>query len=805
MSGIGIIRTLIALIVCLVPLVAQGGRIVVKGMVSDVNRKPIEFVTVRVAGSATGTYTGSDGRYSFSCDDADTVEVVFSCIGYEDVRRKLIDPHGTVTLNQLLRRKVKAVDEVEVEGIRKQTGQMSRISGAESYRLAADATGGSIESMLTTMGGAVSNNELTSRYNVRGGSYDENSVYINGMEIYRPQLVNSGQQEGLSVINPDMVASIEFSTGGFGAEYADKMSSALDIVYREPESVEGSVSLSLMGGSAAFGQSSGAFSQLHGVRYRRNSSLLSSMETKGEYDPHYFDYQTNMVLKMSSRLKMSVLGNISVNHYRFTPSDRTTSFGTQDNAKRFKVYFDGHEKDRFETYFGGVRVDYAASASTLLSMQLTGYLSDELVSCDISGEYWLDQAGVADQDGGSIGGELGIGRYMEHARDRLRTSVMAAGLRGETVLGRHNRLLYGLSVEHDRVMERAREWEMRDSAGYSIPDNEEVVRMIYTLSSRHDLSANRVSAFVSDAIKHQGYGGFWNVTAGVRASYHSVNKELIVSPRVSAGFIPDGCRDLALRVAAGIYYQSPFYKEMRMIEADNQGNSQVILNRDIKSPRSIHVIAGGDYVFRALDRPFRLSGEVYYKKMDRIIPYETDNLKVVYSGRNEASGYATGLDIRLFGQFVPGSDSWLSLSLMKSEEALRGVQVPGAVDCRYGVGVYITDYFPKLPRLKFSLRGVLNDGLPMTAPRVSRDEWYFRAPAYKRVDVGLMYGIVIDESGSGRRRAVKNMWVGVDVFNLFDVSNVSSYYWVTDVNNIQYAVPNYLTRRQISARLTMSF
>lgn len=777
----------------------------IHGKVTDQSNKPVEFATVKIAGTAIGTTTGLEGNYRISAPERDTLVVVFTCMGYAEEKRTLIGAKGDLTMNMRLRDDSKVLDEVQISEIRKQTGSMQTID-ASDYKLAADATGGSIESMLTTLAGVSSSNELSSQYSVRGGTYDENSVYINGIEVYRPQLISSGQQEGLSIINPDLVGAIGFSTGGFTAEYADKMSSALDITYKQPEALEGSVGVSLMGANLSFGQSSKHFSQLHGIRYKRNTSLLSSMETKGEYDPTYFDYQTNLTLKLSPKWKMSFLGNISLNNYKFTPTNRTTNFGTAEDAKQFKVYFDGQEKDRFETFFGAYTLNFNPNKATELSLILSGFQTNELVAYDISGEYWLDQAGTSG-DGG-IGGELGVGRYHEHARNRLKSSVFDVSFKGVSAIRKHT-LTYGLTMKHETVMERSNEWERRDSAGFSLPFDPGALKVVYNLKSHHDISSSRLSAFVQDNIRLNSSAGYFNINGGIRMTYWDFNREFLFSPRVSAGFIPDRNPQWAFRFATGLYYQSPFYKEFRMAVTDELGNSNIELNKDIKSQRSIHVILGSDYTFRAFNRPFKLSGELYYKALGNLVPYEIDNLKIVYSGKNQSSGYAAGLDLKLFGQFVPGSDSWISFSLMKTQENLNGVKVPRPNDRRYSMALFFTDYFPKFPKLKFSLRGILSDGLPATAPRSTRDKGYFRTPAYKRVDIGLMYGLLTPlkegESREGFWRHFKSIWLGVDVFNLLDISNVSSYYWVTDVNDIQYAVPNYLTRRQFNVRLTIDF
>lgn len=781
----------------------------IHGLVTDENNEPMEFVSVHIKGSQMGATTGLDGKYSLSVPENDTIRVVFSCIGYEDSQRRLIEPKGDVTINVKMQPKSYELSGVEITDIQKQTGSIQKIDLGSSH-LTPSASGNGIEDIIGTMAGVASGNEMSSQYNVRGGTYDENLVYINGIEVYRPQLVSSGQQEGLSIINPDMVGAVNFSTGGFPARYGDKMSSVLDIVYRQPESFEGAASLSLMGGALSIGSSSKRFTQLHGIRYKSNSSLLSSMDDKGEYDPRFFDYQTNMLFKFSDKFKVSFLGNIAINNYKFIPHNRTTNFGTSTDAKQFKVYFDGGEKDKFETWFGALSFNYKPSKKSEFTLLTSGFLTNELVAYDISGEYWLDQAGTSGgaSSEGSVGGELGVGRYHEHARNRLKASVFQVSLRGITGINHHN-LDYGLSFNVENIRDRSREWELRDSAGYSLPFDPDVLKVIYNLDSRHDISSTRMAFYVQDTYRLATSAGYLNINGGLRASYWSYNKEFLVSPRVNIGFVPDKAPKWAFRFSTGLYYQSPFYKEYRRMLTDELGNNIIELNDDIKSPRSLQFILGADYTFRSFNRPFKLTAEAYYKAMSDLIPFEVDNLKLTYSGENLTDGYAMGVDFKLFGQFVPGSDSWVSFSLMKTNEKLNGVNVPRPTDRRYGFALFFTDYFPKFPRLKFSLRGIFNDGLPTTAPRRTRDEGYFRAPAYKRVDIGLSYGLVTpsdkETPRSGLFRHLKSVWLGLDCFNLFDISNVSSYYWVTDVNDIQYAVPNYLTRRQINVRLSVEF
>lgn len=806
---------LLTLLVMLLNLTPTMGQIKLSGKVTNQDDEPIELAIVRVEGTSLGTMTDLKGLYTLNIPETtnDTTIIKFSCLGYSNITRQYIDVKGPVNLNVRMYNSSRELTEVEIVEYKKQTSGMALID-ANIAKLTPDASGGSIEAILTTMGGVSSKNEMSSQYMVRGGSYDENSVYINGIEVYRPLLISSGQQEGLSIINPDMVGEVAFSTGGFSSEYGDKMSSVLDITYRDPEKLEGSFSASLMGGSASFGQSSKNFSQLHGVRYKRNTSLLSTLETRGEYNPEYFDYQTIMRYSFNKNLNVSFLGNIAMNNYSFIPQDRETSFGTMTDAKQFTVYFDGEEDDTFETYFGALSLDYRVNDNTTLELLTSGYLTNELVTYDISGEYWLDEAGSSEysDDGtdATTGGELGVGKYHEHARDRLKASVLALSLKGSTKYNKHN-FQYGATVQSEYIYESAREWEWRDSAGYSLPYTGDGVNVVYNLNSNQEVSSTRLAFYLQDTYKAQFNSGLFVINGGVRCSYWSFNKEFLLSPRVSVGFVPAANEQFSFRLATGVYYQSPFYKEYRVEVEDDNGNTQIELNEDIKSQRSIQLIMGGEYTFRAMERPFKVSAELYYKKLDDLISYEIDNLKIVYSGYNDSQGYITGVDFKLFGQFVPGTDSWISLSLMKTQEELNGVKVPRATDQRYNFAIFFQDYFPKFPRMKFSLKGVLSDGMPVTAPNTTRDEGYFRTPSYKRVDVGVSYCLVGgDEPSNLNARSgffsnFKSIWLGVDIFNLLDISNVSSYYWVTDVNDNQYAVPNYLTGRQINVRLSVAF
>lgn len=791
---------LIVLLVGIIPAAAQNVKI--SGKIIDQEDKPIEFATVRIGGTAVGTNTNLEGGYMLSIAPRDTLELIFTAIGYRSVKRTLVDAKGDITLNVKMLPEDHMLDEVQIQGYRPNSQGMQNID-VENLKVSPDVSGGSVESLIGTMAGVTQNNEMSSQYNVRGGSFDENSVYINGIELYRPQLISNGQQEGLSIINPDMIGSINFSSGGFSARYSDKMSSVLDITYREPQAFEGAVSASLMGGSIMIGQNSGKFSQLHGARLKKNNSMLSSLDSKGEYDPTFFDYQLNMNYKPNDKIAVNLLGNINLNHYNFKPHDRETSFGIADDVKKFKVYFDGEEKDRFETYLGALSVTWRPSQVFTLQSGAGAFLTNEFVSYDISGEYWLDQAGTSGS--GGIGGEQGVGKYMEHSRNRLKASVFQVWTNARTQIARQN-ISIGLQYQHETFRDRTREWEWRDSAGYSLPTAPEGVHLLYNLTSRQDVVTNRIAFFVQDTYHLNTDAAFMTFNGGVRVSYWDFNKETLVSPRFNFSISPAAFNRWTYRAAFGWYYQSPFFKEYRRAVQDEVGNGTVELNRNIKSPRSIQVILGTDFTFRALNRPFKFTAEAYYKNISRMISYEYDNLKVNYSGVNDSKGYIMGLDLRFFGQFVEGSDSWISFSLMKTQQELNGKKMPMPSDHRYSVALFFTDYFPKFPKLKFALRGIFSDGLTMVPPRQSRDVTWFRAPAYKRVDIGLSYQIVGSPKGEQPRKGwLKDLTIGVDLFNLFDITNVSSYYWITDVNNLQYAVPNYLTRRQFNVRLSMEF
>lgn len=801
------IRAIAALLFILLSLSAFGqGHIKVTGYVRDADGNPLELVNIRVKGSLNGAMTNEKGYYSISVASGDSIALIYSCLGYNKAERIIPQAITDMRLNVQMNYTALELNEVSVTAIRKQTTTMETMN-ADKIKLLPDPAGGSIESLVVTFAGVSSNNELSSQYSVRGGSYDENIVYVNGIEVFRPLLIRSGQQEGLSFINPDLTESVNFAAGGFEASFGDKMSSVLDITYKKPKALEGSVSASLLGASAYVGSASGKFTQVTGIRYKTGRTLLKTMDTDAEYDPNFIDAQTYMTYKPAPKWEVNFLGNLSVNNYKFIPHNRETTFGTISNPKNFTVYFDGQERDKFQTMFGALTLKYQPNDNTEVGLQASAFNSKEEESYDISGEYWLSENGAEDA-GDNISSAMSVGRYHEHARNRLRSNIMNVGHYGISRL-KNNTLKWGALVQFEKINDRISEWEKRDSSGYSLPQTGGTVNLIDNLFSDQQLQSTRLSAYLQDAFKFRTKQGLFTLVGGIRGSYWTYNKEFIFSPRASLGFIPNFDQNLTLRLASGLYYQSPFYKELRLTQKDENGNNITILNNKLKSQRSIHFILGGDYTFRASDRNFKVTTELYYKKLDNLIPYTIDNVKIRYYGENCAKGYAMGLDVKFFGEFVPGTDSWISFSLMKAEQTIRETtKVPMPNSQGYNVSLFFQDYFPGYKRVKLNLKGVLSGGLPVTAPRKGYEDGYHRTPAYKRVDLGFSYQLaggtdaIMDR---GFFRHLKNIWLGLDVFNIFDIKNVSSYYWITDVYNTQYAVPNYLTGRQLNVRLIVDF
>lgn len=796
------------IIICLIAtLKMMAQEFTLQGRVTDDDNNPVELATVSVVSQGKMAFTSLRGEFSMHLHSADSVAVKFSMIGYKTKVRILRKPRGKQTLQVVLHTDATMLGDVNVTGEKIQSDQTQEIK-IKDLKMAPSANGNGVEGIIQQQAGVSTHSELSSQYNVRGGAFDENSVYINNVEVYRPFLVRSGQQEGLSVINPYMVDKIGFSTGGYGAKYGDKMSSALDITYKTLKAkgkkpvVEGSLAASLLGTDAYIGIGTRKLSWLNSVRYKTTSYLLGSLETKGEYKPNYLDYQTYLSYQPNKRWKIDFIGYISDNHYNFEPSDRETSFGTMENVKSFRVYFDGHEKDRFLTYFGTLGITRNITRNTSLSLLGSAFYTKEQEKYDIQGQYWLDQTETSEN--------LGVGTYFEHARNYLSARVMSAKLMLRHKVQKHN-VEAAVTLKREHIEENSIEYEMRDSAGYSVPHTGKDLYMIYSMKARNELNANRMETYIQDTYRFSsgiadstGNGQtHYTLNYGVRMSHWNFNRETILSPRISLAIIPANHENTTLRLAAGLYYQAPFFKELRDTTTVN-GVTVASLNEKIKSQRSIHFIAGYDYRFRMNDQRFKFSAEAYYKALSNIVPYSVSNVKVVYYGQNECSGHAAGLDFKLYGEFVPGTDSWLSLSLMDTKMKLNGKSIPLPTDQRYAVNLFFTDYFPGSRKWRMSLKLAFADGLPFAAPHKELETNSFRATAYRRADIGMSYQL-LDNSRHEKKTFLKNVTLGVDCLNLFGIDNVNSYYWVTDVTNQQYAVPNYLTGRQLNARVLLEF
>ena len=758
-----------------------------KGKVIDEEGHALELVTVSCAAQGKITMTNLKGEFNIGLKTADSVEVRFTMIGYGVRKRVFRKPKGKMTV-QIVMHPAATLSEVTVTQRRRQTSQTEQLN-TKDLKQAPSTTGNAVEELIQQQAGVSSHNELSSQYNVRGGSFDENSVYINQTEVYRPFLINSGQQEGLSIINPNMVEKIGFSTGGFESKYGDKMSSVLDITYRRIKGFEANATASLLGASGFIGYGNNKFSMSHGIRYKTTRYLLGSLETTGEYKPNFIDYQTYISYNPSKRWTIDFIGNISDNHYNFKPENRETSFGTLADTKQFKVYFDGQEKDRFSTLFGALGITRNIKDSTSIKFLTSAFHTKESETYDITGQYWLNDTQTQES--------LGVGTYMEHARNYLTADVVSFKLIGRHRTRRHD-IEAGISFKTEKIKEQSREYEMRDSSGYSIPHSADRLDMIYTLHAQNSITSNRYEAYLQDTYRWQKGDNYYTLNYGIRLANWSYNKETTVSPRASLAIVPAFNNDVTIRLAAGLYYQAPFYKELRDTTTVN-GITTAVLNNHIKSQQSIHFIAAADYRFKMLNRPFKFTAEAYYKALSNLIPYNVQNMKITYYDGNVSKGYATGIDLKLYGEFVPGTDSWLTFSLMSTRQKHNNEWIPMPTDQRWAVNLHFTDYFPGTERWKMTLRLAFADGLPFGAPHRGLEQQQFRAPAYKRADIGMSYCALKNVKG------IKGIWLGIDCLNLFGISNVNSYYWVTDVSNIQWAVPNYLTNRQINGKISIDF
>ena len=820
-KSIGIARVL-SLAVCLLCSLATWAKVPevrIFGYVLDSDNRGIDLANVFVEGTTTGTTTNQNGYYDLLVEMGDTITMVYSMIGYETIRQQLYTSNQVLGVNVVLPTNEEMLSEITVRGIQRQTGTMERTDVGVA-RLMPDATGGGIENLLITFAGVRQNNEMSSQYNVRGGTYDENSVYVNGLEVYRPLLIRSGQQEGLSFANTDMVESLDFSAGGFDAMYGDKMSSVLDIRYKRPERLESRLNISLLGASAYIGWGDSLQSQMHGIRYKTSKYMLGALDTKGNYKPNFLDYQTQMTWKVGKLREwdITVLGNISQNSYVFEPDSSETSSGTMENPITKTIYYEGQEKDMFRTAFAALSAHGKLSKEVNIGLDLTGFYTHERENYDIHSELILSRGKTesgADSNN-DINQEIigptdkqdliGTGEFHEHARNKLQASMVTLAHTGEWKRG-ENTLKWGISGQVEMIKDQISEWEWRDSLGYSLPNADKEMELYYAMKGTTQMFSGRLQAYAQNTYCWSTQQGKVFLTAGMRMNWWSFTNEVLPSPRVSVVWMPGWKRDFTFRVATGVYYQAPFYKELRQTVLDDKGVYRIHLNDQLKAQRSYQLVMGTDYYFRAWGRPFKFTAEAYGKYIDRMESYTVDNVRVRYSGINDSEGYALGLDLKLFGELAPGADSWISFSTMRSRMRFTDDKhnlgwIPTPQEQRYNLTLYFQDYLPQYPQYRLHLKFIWNEGLPFGYPRNEAMRYLGHMGDYRRIDIGASRTFSASTDKWMKKSKHVDSWsIQLDIFNLVGWNNVNSYYWVTAADGQQWSTPNYLTGRMFNLKV----
>lgn len=782
------------------------------GYVKDRSGDPIAMATIRIVGEAIGSFSNRNGSYSFSISPRkDSLAIEFRCIGYKTITKYL--PKG---INNDLRLIVtlpeadNLLNSVVVSAISsKQKSNMEAIK-ADHIRAVVGPSQG-VESLVSTYAGVTQQNELSSQYSVRGGNFDENMVYVNGMEVFRPLLVRSAQQEGLSFVQTEMIRSVNFSAGGYTSEYGDKMSSVLDIQYRTPKSFEGNVGVGFQSDHIYLGTKQDKCSIIAGARFKDGRSFLKGLDTKGEYRPIYIDAQTYAQYDFSPLWKLSFLGNISYTRYSFIPQTRETHFGTISQVKNLKVFFDGRERDRFLSYYGNLQLSYRQADNLMHTLSIVGYDSREEETYDIEGSYFL-----ADLDGNKKDrlenslSALATGSSLEHARNRLNYTIFNTAYRLYWAINNTHTIKSGIDIRGEWVNDKISEWSLLDSAGYSLPHYNDEIKVLQNLYSNNQLATARISAYTLDKISFDTSFAQWQLYPGIRTSFYFYTKEFIASPRLVVAFSPKSLNALTFRGASGLYYQAPFYKELRKTIQDEYGNNYVILNKNIYSQGSFHFLLGGDYQFKLAGRKFRFTAETYFKYLFHLNPYRVENVKVRYLGENKGSGYVMGVDLKFYGEFVPNVDSWITFSILKSKQIIPGIgtmPLPNAPS--YNFSLFFQDYFPGYKPIRLSLRTLFSGGVPQFKPSPYFEPPMFIGKPYTRVDLGITYRFIDAKEKSKKHfkwfSFLNYSDLSIELFNLFDNANVSGYYWITDANHHQFAIPNYLTRRQVNLRLVVDF
>lgn len=796
---------LILLFFCTLSSVIAARKITLSGTVIDKNNSPVPFANVIAAAIGKGTSTDNAGKYSLTIESEAPVAVTVTFTGYKTLTRTV---NESGTFNFVMEEESTELGQVEVTNKREREESQMRLNPKLLERMPGTSLGG-IETSIKTQPGVSSGSELSSQYNVRGGNYDENLIYINGFMVQRPMLVRSGQQEGLSFVNPDLTQSLNFSSGGFGAEYGDKMSSVLDISYKKPRETHGGVDANFLGANAHFGgcSKSGKLTHISGIRYRNTSLLLKSLEETGTYRPIFVDMQSYLTYQFTDKLEGSAFIYGSSNSYRFNPDVRESTFSENGQFYRMNIYFDGSEYDSYQTGMQAINLNYIFSSKLRGNIGYGHYSSNEKEQFDIDASYNLSQIqpdmgdnNKFNKDSLSDTGELiAAGNYLSHARNYMfiQTNSVISEL---TYTKDRFQLKTGAVLQADAIDNQQTEWLYIDSAGHSQPYSESSITLNNYKKNDIQLRSQEASAYTQGRYRFYALGSEISTTAGIRYAYTSVIDDQILAPRGRISIRPDWKRDIIFRISGGLYHQTPRFKEM--VEPDGS------LNKDISSQKSAQIVAGADYNLRIWGRPFKLTYEAYYKHFFSIIPYSVDNVRIQYYPSQEAKGYARGMDFKLNGEFVPGTESWMSVSLLDTKEDVKDdglgyLRRPS--DRRINMGLFFQDYFPGYDTYKMSITMYYGTAMPTIPPGRGRESLNtFTIPDYQRVDIAFTKQILPIKNKENKHR-VKNLWAGIEIFNLLDKSNVISNLWITDIEGKQWPIPNYLTRRRINVTVSGRF
>jgi hypothetical protein len=808
----------------------------VNGNITGKNGEPLEKVAIGLKEDPRiSSFTDSKGDFSLEIPAGKPVTLMLYEISYISITQTLQAKEGEEVSFSFSMKMKNELSTVEVTDTKTRAEEVLVLDPKVFTQLPSPT--GNIEDLVKTQLGVSSSNELTSGYSVRGGNFDENLVYVNDIEVYRPFLVRSGQQEGLSFANPSMVQNMVFSAGGFEAKYGDKMSSVLDITYRKPLKFGGNASASLLGGNF---QMEGVtpkrlLSWNVGARYRTNIYLLKTLDTDGEYRPSSGDAQAFLTFDLNPRFKIEYLGTFAYNRYLVIPSTRQTDFGTVKDALRLTMYFDGQELMQYTTFMSGISATYRPNARTRLKLISSAYRSNEQELYTVQGQYWIDQleADLGKPNFGQVAFNRGVGTFINNGRNYLTATVVNFEHKGTRALSESQDILWGARQQFEMIEDKLGEWKMTDSAGYIVPYSPDQITLTDVYKSQIGLQSSRTQGYLQYNLNRLlRDSSTFKFTFGVRGNYWTVNEQLLISPRMTIAYKPNWKRDWLFRLSGGLYYQPPFYRELRNINGT--------INRDVLAQQSTHAVLTADHIFRMWNRPFKLLAAAYYKELNNIIPYEIDNVRIRYFANNNAKGFATGADIRINGEFVEGIESWASIGLLRTYEysngnihydyfnkagdpIVRGYTfdqvkadsqlvdpgyIPRPTDQLLTFGLFFQDYLPRYPAFKFNLSLLFGSGLPFGPPTHIRWQQVLRMPAYRRADAGFAYNILREnrkKSRKSRLNGIKEMWIFLEIFNLLQVQNTVSYTWVQDVTGNRYAVPNYLTNRQLNARIQVKF